>query len=658
MGLPRRHTAAFARHRVTTPPCESSWGCGATKGSFSKGLKLITLVWVLTVLGGVVQERACASDFQDELRGVWLAWAGANVPSKERIAAIMDDVAARGMNAVFVDVWRYGYPYFRSELFYRFAGMYTDPALPEGRDVLADMIAEGHRVGLHVHAWFEYGFVACQGDNDHLFRVKPEWFARRRDGSVLFNGDYRYKWLSHCNPEAQQFLVALCLEVARNYDIDGMQLDRIRYPELDCGYDEATVMLYKTEHGGKEPPQNVADPQWMRWRADKLTSFMAAIYDSLKRIRPDLPVSNTPIVYPYGYQNFCQDWRPWINDRYLDMVCPQVYRATEAIYSYELDLQLGHVTDRSRFYPGITSIFEEYLLPSNQLIAMIQATRSRGVQGHVIWFYDTLSDDLPALAASVYQQQARVPGMPSEWRRPAIIVNETDSTVARSGNWHTYTGIAGYQGGCLYTTSSAPASLQYTATIPSDGWYELYAFVPYHWNGARQAHYEVIHSEGVDTVLVNQGQPGKARWCKLGDYHWAAGASPVLRLSNTNVGNRYLFADAIMLCNNNRAAQFKGSVRRPTIQGKRDDGVQLVRNFPNPFNAATAITFEVPRPQAIDVRVMDLQGRCVAHLLSCQVSAGRHVVPFQRPDLPSGVYFCYVTDEGLQSKVAKMLLLR
>lgn len=100
------------------------------------------------------------------------------------------------------------------------------------------------------------------------------------------------------------------------------------------------------------------------------------------------------------------------------------------------------------------------------------------------------------------------------------------------------------------------------------------------------------------------------------------------------------------------------SVRRPTVHGKRDDGEQLVRNFPNPFNAATAIAFEVPRPQAIDVRVVDLQGRCVAHLLSCQVSAGRHVVPFQRPDLPNGVYFCYVTDEGLQSKVARMLLLR
>ncbi|MBC7186468.1 MAG: family 10 glycosylhydrolase, partial [Calditrichaeota bacterium] len=460
---------------------------------------------------------------QEELRGVWVAWAGSNVPSKERIAAIMDDVAAHGMNAVYVDVWRYGYPYFRSQVFHRLTGLQTDPALAEGRDVLAEMVAEGHRVGLHVHAWFEYGFVACQGTNDHVYRQRPDWFAKRRDGSVLFNGEYQYKWLSHCNQEAQQFLISLFLEVARNYDVDGIQLDRVRYPELDCGYDDATVALYRAEHNGNSPPQNPGDSHWMRWRADKLTSFIALAYDSLKRARPDLPVSNTPIVYPYGYENFCQDWRPWINDRHLDVVSPQVYRATNTVYASELDLQLTHVVDRSRFYPGMTSVFDQYLVPTEQLAAMIETTRSRRLAGHVIWFYDTLADDLPALAAGVYQAHASVPGMPVGWRQPAIVVNEDDSTVARSGNWVAYAGIAGFRDGCLYTSASPAATIEYPAAIPKAGWYEVYAFVPYHWNATREARYQVIHARGVDTVFVNQGLAGNARWHKLGDFYFHAG---------------------------------------------------------------------------------------------------------------------------------------
>ncbi|MCR4438095.1 MAG: family 10 glycosylhydrolase [bacterium] len=594
---------------------------------------------------------------QGELRGVWVAWAGANVPSKERIAAIMDDVAAHGMNAVYVDVWRYGYPYFRSQVFNRLTGLYTDPVLAEGRDLLAEMVAEGHRVGLHVHAWFEYGFVACQGSNDHVYRQRPDWFAKRRDGSVLFNGDYLYKWLSHCNPEAQQFLIALCLEVARNYDVDGVQLDRIRYPELDCGYDEASVALYKAEHNGNPPPQNPGDPHWMRWRADKLTSFIAVAYDSLKRARPDLPVSSTPIVYPYGYENFCQDWRPWINGRHLDVVSPQIYRASNAIYASELDLQLAHVLDRTGFYPGMTSVFDQYLVPTEQLAAMIQTTRSRGLAGHVIWFYDTLVDDLPALSAGVYQEQASVPAMPVSWRQPAIIVNEDDSTVTRSGSWVVYTGIAGFRGGCLYTSASPAAAIEYSAVIPQAGWYELYAFVPYHWNAAREARYQVMHARGVDTVSVNQGLAGNARWHKLGDFFFHAGSRPVVRLTNEGVGSRYLFTDAIMLCNSNRAAWFLSSV--PESQNRRVRGSGLaVSSYPNPFHATAAIAVEGASPDGTSLSIVDVQGRCVAQLRGGLTGGGRWMAHFDGRNLPSGVYFCLLGEGSDKSVVHKMVLVR
>ncbi len=622
-------------------------------------MRQIFLAVNLCSLLAFVSARQLAGSEQVELRGVWVAWAGSNVPNKERIAAIMDAVAAHAMNAVYVDVWRFGYPYFRSSVFQRLSGLSTDPALPEGRDVLADMIAEGHRAGLHVHAWFEYGFVACQGSNDLVYRQRPDWFARRRNGTVLFNGEYQYKWLSHCNQEAQQFLIALCLEVARNYDVDGIQLDRIRYPELDCGYDEATVSLYKAEHGGTPPPQNPSDPQWMRWRASKLTSFVAVLYDSLKRARPDLPVANAPIVYPYGYDNFCQDWRPWINDRHLDAVSPQVYRATNAIYAYELDLQLAHVSDRSRFFPGITSIFDQYPVPTPELAAMIQTTRSRGLRGHVIWFYDELADDLPELAATVYQDLALVPDMPADWRQPAIIVNEDDTTVARTGSWTAYQTIAGYRGGCLYTTASPAAAMEYRALIPRPGWYEVYAFIPYHWNAAREARYQVVHARGVDTVIVNQGQAGNARWYKLGDYHLPAGIHPVVRLTNEGVGSRFLFADAIMLCNSNRAAFSFSSVCSGQHRAPR--GVRLeVSSYPNPFQATAAIEIEThgDAPAATALQIVDVQGRCVVQLHPAFGKTNRGIVHFDARSLPSGVYFCLLGEGSQKSVVHKMLLLR
>ena len=115
---------------------------------------------------------------QKELRGTWLAWAGANYPQKEQIAGWMDQLAAANINVVYVDMWRYGYPYFRSQVFHNLTGKYTDPGLAEGRDILQEMIAEGHRVGIEVDAWFEAGFAAAQAENRDLYFARPKWFAQ------------------------------------------------------------------------------------------------------------------------------------------------------------------------------------------------------------------------------------------------------------------------------------------------------------------------------------------------------------------------------------------------------------------------------------------------------------------------------------------------
>ncbi len=577
---------------------------------------------------------------EDELRGVWIAWAGKNIPSKVEISQMMEDIAEHNMNAVYVDVWRYSYPYYRSQVYYDLTGYWTDPALAEGRDVLEDMIAEAHRVGLQVEAWFEYGFVACQGDADILFQLYPDWFARKKDGSVLFNGDYRYKWLSHCHPRSQQFLIDLAQEVALKYDIDGIEMDRIRYPELNCGYDQFTVNLYKQEHNGNEPPQNTNDSAWMRWRADKLTEFMHMFYDSIKAVRPDIPISNAPIIYPYGYYNFCQDWRPWINQGHLDFVTPQVYRAAHSSYLSELTTQLTYVNDKDKFYPGLTSIANQYLVPTNEIVKMVRTTRNKNLSGHVIWYYNTLADDLPTLKNEVYQQKVNIPNRPPDWRKPAIIVNETDSNAIKTSGWTEYTTLSGFEGGCLYTTSNLNESLEYYANIEESGLYELYCFNIYHWNATRNAHYEIFHQDGIDTVLVNQNKAGTVRWFKIGDYYFNEGESQrLVRLSNNHGTDRILFADAIMVLNTNRPQQIVSHIDSKSSNKNRIADFTLFQNYPNPFNAMTTIRFHLKNDEKVVLNLFDVQGRKIKTLLNSTFSAGDHHVVLNAKDIVSGLYF-------------------
>ena len=44
------------------------------------------------------------------------------------------------------------------------------------------------------------------------------------------------------------------------------------------GYDDYTVSLYESEHGGQSPPVNRTDPIWLKWRADILSAWAEELY--------------------------------------------------------------------------------------------------------------------------------------------------------------------------------------------------------------------------------------------------------------------------------------------------------------------------------------------------------------------------------------------
>ncbi|NBC17322.1 MAG: tandem-95 repeat protein [Bacteroidetes bacterium] len=64
----------------------------------------------------------------------------------------------------------------------------------------------------------------------------------------------------------------------------------------------------------------------------------------------------------------------------------------------------------------------------------------------------------------------------------------------------------------------------------------------------------------------------------------------------------------------------------------------LQPNYPNPFNPATVLPFDLPRAETVTLVVVDLLGRTVAVLVDGPMPAGRHQARFEADDLASGVY--------------------
>lgn len=66
---------------------------------------------------------------------------------------------------------------------------------------------------------------------------------------------------------------------------------------------------------------------------------------------------------------------------------------------------------------------------------------------------------------------------------------------------------------------------------------------------------------------------------------------------------------------------------------------ELRQNFPNPFNAATTISYRLPHAARVNVAVYDVAGRLVATLIDAPQNAGEHSLRWNAGGVNSGVYF-------------------
>jgi hypothetical protein len=86
----------------------------------------------------------------------------------------------------------------------------------------------------------------------------------------------------------------------------------------------------------------------------------------------------------------------------------------------------------------------------------------------------------------------------------------------------------------------------------------------------------------------------------------------------------------------------------------------LSQNYPNPFNPETSISYALPKPAHVVLKVYDILGRQARTLVNEMKPAGRHRVTWNGRDaqglaLPSGIYL-YKIQAGEFEAVRKMLL--
>lgn len=264
-----------------------------------------------------------------EVRAVWLTtiggidWPHSYAQSersaekqKEELRAILDRLQKANINTVLLQTRIRATTIYPSQYEPWDGCLSGFPGKSPGYDALQFAIDECHKRGMEVHAWVvtipvgKWNSYGCR----QLRKRFPRLIKRiDQDG--------------YMNPEATQtgcYLAEMCREIVQRYDVDGIHLDYIRYPET-----------WKFRIGKDQARGNI-------------TRIVEKIHQAVKKEKPWVKMSCSPIgkfddlsrYWSHGwnaYTKVAQDAQAWLKDGLMDELFPMMYFRGDQFFPFAID---------------------------------------------------------------------------------------------------------------------------------------------------------------------------------------------------------------------------------------------------------------------------------------------------------------------------------
>lgn len=267
-----------------------------------------------------------------------------------------------------------------------------------GFDPLAVALREARARGMLLHAWVNvmpawWGTTAPENP-EQLYNARPEWMWYDQNGDRQPLCERFYVSVNPCLPAVRSYLVELIRDIVRRYEVDGVHLDYMRFPNeppgtpagsgLDYPRDRETVLRFQGE-SGRTPDE--APEEWDRWRAERVTFLMRDIHRMLQATRPliELSVAVGPEPELARHEHF-QDVETWLNEDLVDRVFPMNYTSNPDLFR-ERVARWEELAERKRVVMGIRVDTS----PPEQVRSYVQLS-NESFNGFCLFAYQSLFD--------------------------------------------------------------------------------------------------------------------------------------------------------------------------------------------------------------------------------------------------------------------------
>lgn len=322
-----------------------------------------------------------------EVRAVWLTTIGgidwphsyaqsarSIAKQQEELTHTLDQLQTVGINTVLLQTRIRGTMIYPSRYEPWDGCLSGFPGTSPGYDALKFAIDECHKRGMELHAWI---VTMPVGRWDGL---GCKQLRKRMPGNII-----KIKHEGYMNPESQltaSYLADICAEVTANYDVDGIHLDYIRYPE------ELPKLKTLPREKGRE----------------NITRIVRSIARRVKSLKPWVKMSCSPIgkyddtsrYWSHGWNanhTVCQDAEAWLSEGLMDELFPMMYFRDNNFFPFALDWK-----ERSHgriIVPGLGIYFmspKERDWPLSDISRELHFLRSEGL-GHAYFRSKFFTDD-------------------------------------------------------------------------------------------------------------------------------------------------------------------------------------------------------------------------------------------------------------------------